>query len=256
MSLECPSHGDSARRTIHPCAGGRLACNNAIQPGDRRQATGDRRTIPSCAGDLKGSLPPKGSNHFPAITEPGEVGALLRAVWGYGGEPSTRAALILLSYLFCRPGEMRNAKWEDFDLDKAIWNYRPSKGGLGLLTPLPRQAVQLLSEHRRLTGNTPFLFPSPRSNNRPISDMTLSAALARAGYRNQHLAHSFRAMARTLIAERLNVAAHIIELQLGHAVADSLGRAYNRTMFLAERRAMLQTYADYLDELRDTLPQR
>ena len=207
-----------------------------------------------CSADLKGAIAPKGTNHYPALTDPGEVGALLRAVWGYGGEPSTRAALILLAYLFPRPGEMRQAKWEAFDLDGAVWNYQPGKGGLALLTPLPAQAVEILRGHQRLTGHTPFLFPSPRSDQRPISDMTLSGALARLGYRGQVVAHSFRATARTLIAERLGCPAHLIEMQLGHTVPDSLGRAYNRTVFLNERRDMLQRYADYLDTLRDTLP--
>jgi integrase len=117
--------------------------------------------------------------------------------------------------------------------------------------PLAKQAVALLSELQRLTGKGMYLFPSATSGQRCMSDNTVRSALRRLGYGNDDMsAHGFRAMARTMIVERLDISADIIEAQLAHAVPDALGRAYNRTQFLEQRRKMMQNWADYLDKLR------
>lgn len=126
--------------------------------------------------------------------------------------------------------------------------------------PLSRQAVELLRELHKLTGTGRYLFPSPRTKERPLSDNGVLSALRRMGYSGEEMTgHGFRAMARTALAERLKVDERFIELQLSHAVRDSNGRAYNRASFLEERTRMMQDWADYLEKLEtgaDVLPLR
>lgn len=119
------------------------------------------------------------------------------------------------------------------------------------IVPLPTQAVAVLRELQPLTGNGRLLFPSVRTKDRPMSDNTVNAALRRLGYDGDTMTgHGFRAMARTILDEVLSVPAPIIEAQLAHTVKDPLGRAYNRTAHLLQRREMMQKWADYLDRLK------
>jgi len=119
------------------------------------------------------------------------------------------------------------------------------------VVPLAKQAVAILEEAQSLTGRGRLVFHSLRSPTRPMSDNTLNAAMRRLGYSTAEVtAHGFRATARTLLDEALGFRVDLIEHQLAHAVRDPLGRAYNRTQFLPERRAMMQRWADYLDELK------
>lgn len=119
------------------------------------------------------------------------------------------------------------------------------------VVPLPTQAVEILKELHLLTGTGRFLFPSIRTKERPMSENTINGALRRLGYDGDTMTgHGFRAMARTIAAEVLGIPAEIIEAQLAHAVKDPLGRAYNRTKFLDQRREMMQKWADYLDQLK------
>lgn len=222
-------------------------------------ATGRRDGDPS--RDLRGALKPMHTKHYAAIVEPARVGELLRAVNGYTGQPVTRAALRLAALLFQRPGNLRSMQWGDVDLDAALWTIPAEKmkgrkqakaSGINHLVPLPRQAVEILRELQPITGQGPYVFPSLRTGKRPMSDNTINAALRRLGYsRDDAVAHGFRAMARTMLAERLDVDEAVIEAQLAHGVRDELGRAYNRTTFVEQRRSMMQTWADYLDKLRD-----
>lgn len=201
--------------------------------------------------DLKGALRSAKTKHHAAITEPDEIPALLRAIEGYGGMPVTIAALKLAPLVFVRPGELRQALWTDIDLGVGTWAFQPSKNAPPLIVPLPSQAVAILSDLHGLTGQGQFIFPGARSSKRPMSNATIKAALDRMGFKDKMTAHGFRAMARTVLAERLNYPEQYIEQQLAHAVKDANGRAYNRTQHLEQRRAMLQAWADYLDALRD-----
>ena len=211
--------------------------------------------------DLRGALKPVLVQHMAAITDPKRVGELLRAIEGYKGMPITRAALQLAPLVFVRPGELRKAEWVEFDLDAAQWRIPAARmkrtkqeklSGTAHVVPLSRQAVAILRELHPLTGHGRYLFPSPRTGERPMSDNGVLSALRRMGFPSDEMTgHGFRAMARTLLAERLGVDEAVIEAQLAHAVKDSLGRAYNRTEFLEQRRKMLQTWADHLDRLRD-----
>lgn len=211
--------------------------------------------------DLRGALKPVLVQHMPAITDPKRVGELLRAIGSYKGMPITRAALRLAPLVFVRPGELRKAEWAEFDLDAAEWRIPAARmkrtkqeklSGAAHVVPLSRQALATLREMQPVTGHGRYLFPSPRTRDRPMSDNGVLSALRRMGFPSDEMTgHGFRAMARTLLAERLNVDEAVIEAQLAHAVKDSLGRAYNRTEFLEQRRKMLQMWADYLDKLRD-----
>lgn len=216
-----------------------------------RYAIATERAERDPAADLKGALRTPQLKHHPAITDPEEAAGLMRAIHAFSGEPVTVAALKLSALVFARPGELRRAEWAAIDLDEATWTFTPSKNGPPLIVPLPTQAVELLSDLHDLTGRGTYVFPGARSSARPMSENALTAALAAMGYKGRMTAHGFRAMARTILEERLNYPPTYIEHQLAHAVRDANGRAYNRTAYLGQRREMLQAWADYLDALRE-----
>jgi len=172
----------------------------------------------------------------------------------YDGSPEVRAALRLLPYVFVRPGELRRMRWEEIDFAAASWRFTTSKTQTPHLVPLSKQALAILRELEPLTRHRPggWVFPSPRDPARPLSDMALTGAYRRLGIdtRTELVPHGWRACARTLLHERLGYPPEVIEHQLGHSVPDTLGRAYNRTKFLDERRAMMERWADYLDRLK------
>lgn len=253
--LECLRRVE-ARGTIETVHRLKQACGQVFRYGI---ATGQCERDPSA--DLRDALRPVLVDHRPALLDPQRVGELMRALQGYQGQPSTRAALLLAALTFQRPGEVRQAEWAEIDLDAALYTIPPGRmkrtlqgkaTGAPHLVPLSRQAVEVLRELQPLTGAGRLVFPGLRSRDRPISDMTMNAALRRLGFgQDEMTAHGFRAMARTLLHERLGVAPEVIEAQLAHAVPDALGRAYNRTEFMEQRRQMMQTWADYLQRLRD-----
>ncbi|WP_150430006.1 integrase arm-type DNA-binding domain-containing protein [Dechloromonas sp. CZR5] len=202
--------------------------------------------------DLRGAIPPAKETHFAAITAPKEVGELLRAFDGFSGTFVVKSALLLAPLLFTRPGELRKAEWASFDLDKSDWRYFINKTKTEHLVPLARQSVAILRELHALTGNGRYVFPGARSKDRPMSEAAVNAALRRLGFdtKTEISGHGFRAMARTILHEELHIKPEVIEHQLAHTVADTLGTAYNRTKFLKERKAMMQLWADYLDKLK------
>ncbi len=203
--------------------------------------------------DLRGALSPVKKSHLAAITDPKAVGDLLRAIDGYEGYLVTKCALRLAPLVFVRPGELRQAQWAEIDLEKAEWNIPAERMKMREphLVPLSRQAIEILQELHALTGNSRYLFPSARTNSRPMSNNAILAALRRMGYsRDEMTGHGFRAMARTILDEVLGVRPDFIEHQLAHAVRDPNGRAYNRTSHLPERKKMMQQWADYLDDLK------
>ena len=219
-----------------------------------RYAIATGRADRNPVADLKGALTTAEGRHHAAITDPLALGGLLRAIEGYYGDPVTRAALKLSGLLFVRPGELRHAEWEEIDLDKAEWNIPADKMKMRQphLVPLCDQAVAILRELHPLTGRGQYVFPGARSPRRPMSNNAINAALRRMGYDTDTMtAHGFRATARTLLDEVLGFRPDYIEHQLAHAVRDPNGRAYNRTAHLAERRKMMQGWADYLHNLRE-----
>jgi integrase len=214
-------------------------------------ATGRAERDP--AADLKGALPQPREKHLAAITDPKEVAPLLRALDGYQGHFVVKCALRLAPMFFVRPGELRNAEWSEIDLDEAVWSIPPHKMKMkqAHIVPLCRQAVEILTELKEVTGESRYVFPSGRSFARQMSNNAINAALRRMGYNTDTMTgHGFRAMARTILDEVLFIRPDYIEHQLAHAVRDPNGRAYNRTSHLKERRKMMQKWADYLDGLK------
>ncbi|ASE52260.1 TPA: tyrosine-type recombinase/integrase [Stenotrophomonas maltophilia] len=218
-----------------------------------RYAVATGRADRNPVADLRGALAPPMERHHAAITDPRELGGLLRAIDGYAGDASTRAALRLAPLVFVRPGELRHAEWSEIDFDAGEWNIPAHKMKMREphLVPLSSQAVAILRDLQPLTGHRQYVFPGGRSPKRPLSDNALTAALRRMGFDKETMtAHGFRATARTLLDEVLGWRPDLIEHQLAHAVRDPNGRAYNRTSHLPERRKMMQAWADYLDALR------
>ena len=217
--------------------------------------------------DLRDAMRPVEARHHAAIVEPAPAALLLRDLVDYQGHPVTRAALVLSALLLLRPGELRHMEWAEVDLDAATLTIPAERmkrtkaekaNGAPHLVPLAPQAVEVLRELQRLTGEGRYVFPSLLTGSRCMSENTVRGALRRMGYGNEDMtAHGFRAMARTMIAERLGVPSEVIEAQLAHAVSDALGRAYNRTQYIEQRRTMMTKWADYLDALRkgaDVIP--
>jgi integrase len=221
-------------------------------------ATGRATTDPG--RDLKDALKKPLPTHFAAITDPKRLGEFLRAAAGYQGTHVVRTALQLMPMVMLRPGELRHARWVEFDLDAALWTVpaarmkREKQGkenGKPHLVPLSRQAVEALRDLHALTGAGEYVFRGERHHDRPMSDAAVNAAMRAMGFgADEVTGHGFRATARTIIAEHLGYPVEVIEAQLAHSVRDQLGTAYNRTTFIAERTTMMQAWADYLDQCR------
>ena len=202
--------------------------------------------------DLKGALPPNRANHFATITDPKEIGGLLRAIDGYQGSPITRCALTLAPLVFVRPGELRHAEWTEIHPDRAEWRIPAAKMKMKRdhIVPLSDQAIHILEEIKPLTGNGRYVFPSVLTTGRPMSDNTINSALRRLGYsKDEMTGHGFRSMASTVLNEN-GWTPDAIERQLAHVEGNSVRAAYNCAEHLEERRRMMQWWADYLDELR------
>ena len=208
---------DTAHRALQDCS---RIFRYAIATG-----RGERDT----AADLRGALPPAKGGSFSAIIEPKAIGQLLRAIDGYAGGFVVSAALRLAPLVFVRPGELRKAEWQEFSLDAAEWRIPAARMKMRQLhiVPLARQSVGILRELHKFTGHGRFLFPSPRTDTRPITDVTLLAALRRMGYTKEEMTvHGFRSMASTLLNEQ-GYNRDWIERQLAHGERNSIRAAYN-----------------------------
>jgi integrase len=231
-----------------------------------RYAIATGRAQRDVSADLRGAIRPASVKHHAAVTTPDAVGELLRACHAYSGTAVVSAALKLSPLLFQRPGEIRLAEWTEFDFTEKLWTIPAARmkrrkegkvNGAAHLVPLSSQAIDILQDIRLLTGRGRYVFPSARGIKRPMSDMACSAAFKRMGVDAETaVPHGWRATARTVAVEVLKVPAEIVEMQLAHEVKDSLGRAYNRTQWIHERRNLMQQWADYLDELRSSKSDR
>lgn len=240
--IEGKGISDTAHRTREVC--GRVF----------RYAIATGRATRDITADLRGALAPRTTKNYAAVTDPAKVGALLRAIDGYDGQPATAAALKLAPYVFVRPGELRAAEWSEFSLDglEPEWRIPATRMKMGEahIVPLSRQTVAILHELRPITGNQCYVFPAIGGGGRPLSENTLNGALRRLGYSSDQMtAHGFRSIASTLLNER-GVHPDLIELQLAHAERNRVRAAYNRAQRFAERRVMMQNWADYVDTLR------
>jgi integrase len=203
---------------------------------------------------LKGALLPTHEEHLAAITDPQEFGALLRAIDAYAGSHTVRTALRLAPLVFVRPSELRAAEWSEFHLANQEWRIPPERMKMRVphIVPLATQAIALLKEIQPVTGDGKYVFPSPRTRQRPLSNVALLAALRRMGYEQGTVTvHGFRASASTLLNEQ-GWRADAIERQLAHGERDNVRAAYNHAEYLPERKLMMQGWANYLDELKAT----
>lgn len=213
-------------------------------------ATGRAERDPT--GDLRGALPPPKEKHHASITDPVRIGGLLRALDDYHGWAVTKAALRLAPLVFVRPGELRQAEWAEIDFEKAEWRIPAEKMKRRELhiVPLSEQALVILRDLQPLTGKGRYVFPSARTNLRPMSENAVLAALRRMGFgKDEMTGHGFRSMASTLLHEQ-GWNHQAIERQLAHAERNAVSAAYNYAEHLPERRKMMQAWADYLDGLR------
>jgi integrase len=216
-----------------------------------RYASSTGRATRDVSADLRGALPPAKGKHLAAITDPTRAGDLLLAFDGHVGSLTVRSALRLAPLLWVRPGELRHARCSDIDLNAAEWRFKLSKTHSEHVVPLSRQAVETLRELHAVTGTGEYVFPGGRSVERPMSNNAVLTALRTMGIGKDEMSgHGVRAMARTIADEVPGIRTDFIEHQLGDAVRDPLGRAYNRTKRLPERKAMMQHWADYLDTLK------
>jgi integrase len=189
--------------------------------------------------------------HLAAMTDPKDVGRLLRAIWSYPGSFVVSCALKMAAYVFVRPGELQQARWADIDFATCEWRYTTAKTNTPHIVPLAPQVMEILKELHRQTGQGEYVFPRGWEKHKPMGKTTMLAALRSMGIAQEEMTpHGFRAMARTLLDEVLGERYDLIEQQLAHMVRDPNGRAYNRTVHLAERKRMMSRWAGYLDGLR------
>jgi integrase len=220
-----------------------------------RYAIATQRAERDPSGDLRGALTTHQVIHRAAIVEPAKIGPLLRAIEGFDGQTVTRLALRLAPHVFVRPGELRQAEWEEFDIEAAVWSIPAAKMKMRRphRVPLSRQSVDTVRELKKVTGEGRWLFPSVRTSSRSISENTLNAALRRLGYSSAEMCtHGFRSMAATLLNEMGHWNPDAIERQLAHQEANAVRRAYTHgAEFWSERVQMMQAWSDYLDGLRE-----
>lgn len=221
-----------------------------------RFAVATSRADRDITSDLRGALPPPKESHLGALTKPNEVGALLRNIEEYKGSEVVRLALKLAPHVFVRPGNLRGAEWCEFDFEKKEWCIpaKKMKAKREHITPLSIQAIEILEELKKLSGDCQYLFPSPRSFTRPLSDVALLAALRRMGYTKEEMtAHGFRSVASTNL-EQLGYNVRTIEIQLAHSDTNAIRSAYKRDesrLQLEQRRKMMQNWSDWLDEVKE-----
>lgn len=238
--IEATGHHDTCHRAKQRCG---QIFRYAIVTG---------RADRDLTADLRGALAPVKTKNLAAITDPTRIGELLRDIDGYRGRPLTKLAMKLAALVFVRPGELRAAQWSEFDLDRAEWRIPAERMKMREehVVPLSTQAMQIARELHLLTGDTRYVFPSPRTYAKPMSENAITAALRRMGYTGQEMTwHGFRSLASTCLNEQ-GWHPDLIELQLAHAERNKVRAAYNRAQRIAERRKMMQWWADYLDELR------
>lgn len=214
-------------------------------------ATGRAERDP--AADLRGAIPPTKVQHHPSVKDPKAIAKLLKAIDGYEGTIVARCALQLAPLVFVRPGELRHAEWSEIDLELADWRIPAAKMKMKEphIVPLSSQACAILEELRPLTGQGKYVFPGVRGPKRPMSENTVNAALRRLGYEKDEMTgHGFRSIASTTLHE-LGWPSAVIERQLAHGERNKVKAAYNFAEHLAERRKMMQAWANHLDQLKN-----
>ena len=196
-------------------------------------------------------LAPRTKNHA-AIINTTELGELLRAIDGCTGYPSTLAALKLSPHVFQRPGEIRQMKWADLDLDAGKWTLDAAETKMRREheVPLSRQAVEIIRSMEDVSGASKYVFPAFHTPRKPLSENTVNQALRRLGYGRVMTAHGFRATASTLLNESGEWRPDVIERALAHKDTNGVRSVYNRSSYWEERAKMMQWWSDELDRLK------
>jgi integrase len=239
--VEAEGHYETARRM-------RAAISQVFRYGI---ATAKAENDPTFG--LKGALIVPKVTHRAAITDRNAFGSLVRAIWVYEGMPETRAALQLMALLYPRPGELRQAEWNEFDLVKSVWAIpaKRTKMRREHRKPLSRQAVAILNDLHKLTGSGILVFPAVHTRERSMSENTLNGALRRLGFTaDEATAHGFRASASSILNESGKWSPDAIEAELAHQNADEVRRAYHRALYWEERIRMARWWAGEIDRLR------
>lgn len=198
------------------------------------------------------------SKHHAAIVRPREFGKLMKAIYKYSGAAVTTSALKLIAHTFVRPENVREMRWKDINFRSRLWiiaddelKKKPGIDAQEHIVPLSRQAIEILKQSQTMTGHLEFVHPNQSKKTEPMSENTMNKALRTMGFnRDTHVSHGFRASARTMLDEQLKFRPDVIEHQLGHVVRDPNGNAYNRTCHIEERKVMMQSWSDYIDQLR------
>ncbi|MGM8938561.1 tyrosine-type recombinase/integrase [Psychrobacter glaciei] len=232
------------------CAG--IASDVFVYAGARGFCTSDPAAL------IKSQLAKSSYGHRPAVTKPKDLAKLLKAIETIEGDPNTINSLRLLALLFVRNGDLRRIRWADLDLEAGRWRLKPLKGQgkvnmvKDMVVPLPRQAVAILHEQKKINGHTEYVFFSQTAKKHQIiSDATANKRLKDLGYKDIHCAHGFRATAKTILQEHLKYPLVLVEMALGHTTKDPNGTAYGRFEYIDDRSDMMQKWADYLDALRE-----
>lgn len=186
---------------------------------------------------------------------PAELKQLLTAISGFSGTRQTGIAIELLILFFVRTGELRQARWEEFDMELRQWRIPASrmKAGTEHTVPLSKQAFNLLREQQEISGKVGWVFPNQRRSDACMSATTINRALERMGFNGPNTmglaAHGFRGTASTHLHE-LEFDSELVEIQLAHTPGNKVKATYSAAKFLPKRTEMMQAWADYLDEIR------
>ncbi|NBQ68840.1 MAG: DUF4102 domain-containing protein [Nitrosomonadaceae bacterium] len=202
---------------------------------------------------LKGALPDCKKGHYAAVTKPGDLPALLKAIEGINSMHS-KVALLVCLYTATRPGVVAGMRWNELNLDSKEWHIPASRMKMGNdhITPLPDQLISMLCKLRDPAGESPFVFPGISDPiNKHMHRDSLSKVLRENGMRDKTVTHGFRATFRTIARERLRIAPDVLEAQIAHAKKGEVQAAYDRTQFLEERHKLIQQWADYIDALKN-----
>lgn len=241
--IESRGYNETAHRALQRC--GQVM----------RFAVAEGLALRDPTSDLRGALATWEVKHMPSVTDPVRVGQILRMFeHDFKGTFQVQCALKLAPLLFTRPQELRRARWADIDLKEAVWSIPSEEMKMREphLVPLARQAVAILTELHPVSGHLEWVFPGGRDPKKHMSDAAVNMAMKRLGIdtKTELTGHGFRAMARTILHERLGFEPDVIEIQLAHKTPGPLGAAYARAKFIDQRKKMMQQWADYLDHLK------
>jgi integrase len=212
-----------------------------------------RYAIASCrlevnpAAELKGALKPPAKKHYAHLTEK-DLPEFLTSLEDYQGHKTTQLAVRLLMLTFVRTGELRAAKWDEFDLINRAWRIPAErmKAGVEHIVPLSDQAIATLEKLKEITGRYEFLFPGRSSIRKPMSENAILYAIYRMGYHSRATGHGFRSTASTILNE-MGFPSDAIERQLAHGERDKVRAAYNKALYMDQREKMMQAWADFLE---------